>query len=157
MAKNLKSERPSLTRYIADREIKTTCAAIRKTNLGNSVVEVVFTDGEKKEYPEIVFKKIVSTSPTNLTEIRDRVAAPLAEELLALLLEYEVNICDIENLFQLIQFSLNKNFDKADDVLWGKGSRERTLYDVNKVLQNGEKTKVPSSGGGDKSDKIIKI
>jgi hypothetical protein len=108
---------PSSTRYISDKEIKTTSAADRKTILGNNVIEVEFEDGSKIQYPESIFNKLVSDKKYDLSELRDRVVKDVAEKVLAIMLDSEIKTSYIENLFQTIQQSLNFSFDKADEIL----------------------------------------
>lgn len=157
MAKNLKSVLPSSTRYISEKEIKTTSAADRKTILGNSVIEVEFEDGSKIQYPESIFNKLVSDKKYDLSELRDRVVKVVAEKILAIMLDSEIKTSYIENLFQTIQQSLNFSFDKADEILWGKSIYERTLYDADKIIKDGKQTSVSTDGVGDKSDTPDKV
>jgi hypothetical protein len=103
--------------YIADKEIKDKKTSKRKTLLGQSVIDVTFIDGSKKEYNEKIFNKIASEEKSDLTKLREDFCFPIAEDILKILLDYEVPISYMEFLVQSISKSLNTNLDVAEETL----------------------------------------
>ena len=107
---------------------------------GKDLIEVTFKDGSKDIFSPAMFDKIVTDHAVDATELRDLRIFPVIEEMLHVLLKWNIKVSEIDYIGSLIAGSLNENFKKADDYLWQeKPERERTMIDIENVLQSSNK------------------
>lgn len=117
----------------------------RWTYLKREVVEAEYENGNKEEFPEVVFNRIVTDEATDLTTLRDMYVKPVIEEVITILLEAEVSIADIEQILARTSLSLNDNLERANAILWGKDLMKRTVADIHKILlQANEQQRKPA-------------
>jgi hypothetical protein len=123
-----------MKQFFGLKEIRSLSPLDRKTYLGGQVIEITYKDGSKEEIPNEIFKSAVDTRPCDPTNLRDRMTKPVIEKILAILLELEVKIIDIDYIQQKLAGLLNQRLDEANTILWGKNMYDKTLEDVHKIL-----------------------
>ena len=111
-----------------------------KTYLGNPMVHLTLGKNDKgvevtKDMPLEMAEKASTGEPTDLTQLRDLVAAPLVEKVLSLVVESGLTVEDIDYaVVTKLKLSLNDVIDRASSKLWGKDKFEVTFMDMEKVL-----------------------
>jgi len=102
-------------------------------------VLVVFEDDKKKKEEMMIslvlLDKFITQDKVDPTEFRSRVALPIIEEILKVLLKYQVRIEWIDYIFQTTAQSVNQSIMKAEKKFWGKEIYDRTFFDVDNVLK----------------------
>lgn len=89
-----------------------------KTNGGNDVVEVRYTNGEKELMPKVSFEAVVTDGPTDFNHIAKAKYQALLEDLIKVSLEHDIKGGDIENLKISFGNELSNIFNRADNFLW---------------------------------------
>jgi hypothetical protein len=121
-------------KFIGDKKIKETFVADRKTYLGKEVLAIIYEGNQTGELPAELAEKMATDEPTDATTLRDMQVNSVVEKMLAILLDSEIKIADVEYTLSKTSSSLQISLDKATEILWGKDLYERTLADINKVL-----------------------
>ena len=129
-----------MKQFLGQKEIRSLSPLDRKTYLGGEVLEVTFKDGSKQEIPNEVFKLAFDTRPVDLTGLRDRMVKPVVAKILAVLLDAEVKVIDIDHIQQTVTGLINQRLDEAEAVVWGKNSLDKTLGDVHQKLTDANGT-----------------
>jgi hypothetical protein len=123
--------------YIGDKKIK-------ENSTGPDGWEnVVFEDGSTLRLPKRMYDNAISVKPEDPTTHRDRRVMPVVSELVALLMMWDIKISEVDYLFGLTSNFLNEKLEHAGAKVWKKQLTERTIGDVNDVLEN-------KNGYGDK-------
>jgi hypothetical protein len=125
--------------YIGPNKIKKVEKSKRATYLDNEILSIEYDGGKKEERPKEIVDKIAFKDSYDLTELRERIGKIVVEKIVAILLEAEVNIVDIDYILQLTANSINHNLEKATEVLWNKSLLERTIADVHLTLKKEKK------------------
>jgi hypothetical protein len=125
--------------YIGPNKIKKVEKSKRATYLDNEILSIEYDGGKKEERPKEIVDKLAFKDSYDLTELRERIGKIVVEKIVAILLEAEVNIVDIDYILQLTANSINHNLEKATEVLWNKSLLERTIADVHLTLKKEKK------------------
>ena len=83
-----------------------------------------------------LMERITSDEPKDLTTIRDWMVDPSVERAIAILLDGEIRVTDIDYLLGKVALSLNHHLEQANTLLWGKDLFKRTLADIQEVLKH---------------------
>jgi hypothetical protein len=127
--------------YVGKKKIKSTEVLKRKTFLGKEVTLLTYEDDTKEEHPSEQLWLLVTAQPCEPTDLREKTIVPVVEKILAILLEAEIKIIDIEYLTQKIIMSVRDHIDRANKKLWGREYYDQTLSDVHQVLTKKEEKK----------------
>ncbi len=125
--------------YIGPNKIKKVEKSKRATYLDNEILSIEYDGGKKEERPKEIVDNLAFKDSYDLTELRERIGKIVVEKIVAILLEAEVNIVDIDYILQLTANSINHNLEKATEVLWNKSLLERTIADVHLTLKKEKK------------------
>lgn len=120
--------------YVGKKKIKATEISKRKTFLGKEVTLLTYEDETKEELPSEQLLLQVTLEPCDLTQLREKAIVPMVEKILAILLEAEIKVIDVEYMTQKIIMSIRDHIDRANKKLWGKEYYDQTLFDVHNVL-----------------------
>jgi len=123
-------------KFIADKKIKNVKKIARTTFLGCEVYEVQFNDDSVKEYPEWILKEIVGNQVEDLTILREKTVKPIVKKIMGIFLDAEVNLDDVEYILQKTSMSLSESIKRATEILFNKKIEERTIKDVNDILES---------------------
>jgi len=106
---------------------------------------VVLDNGEQILLSNKMIMVAITSEPIDLTKLRETRCFPVVSAILVLLHEWNVNINEVDFIFQRTIMSLNESLKKASDILWGKEQAKQTFEDVHKVLlSNPEEVKKES-------------
>lgn len=114
---------------------------------GAKRVRVTYVDTElengdiKTPSPQVFTKKcfahVCTKKPTDFNDLAERMYAPLIEEIITSLMEYDVFFGTRDNLNNGLHFIFSKIENKLigfrylyEDKLWGKEEYEKTLLDI---------------------------
>lgn len=87
----------------------------------------------------------VTDEPVDATKLRDLRCLPVTQDILKVMLDWNIHSHEIEFLFARVTMSMNENFKQANEILWGVSDREQTMLNVHDVLLKGDKEKaIPS-------------
>lgn len=117
-----------MSMYLGSKKIQAT------EDLGNRVL-VKFKDGSQEELSKLMFEASKTSGPVDLTKLRDTRCHPVVEKIIAILLEWDVKMSEIDYILNLTASSLNMSQESASNLLWKKDKMERTVYDVEAVLK----------------------
>jgi len=132
-------------KYIGGKKIKNLKLSERKTYLGNEITEITYDDDTKEEFPKAILKDIITEEKSDLSTLRDKIIGPVVEKILAILLEDEIKIQDIEYLKAKLTLSINSHIENADTIVWGKEYYDRTLADIHQILIKNKKNEEKKS------------
>jgi hypothetical protein len=127
-------------KFISRKKIQEIKLAKRKTYLGKDVYEIIyeFPNGTQ-EISEENLKNIVSDGATDESYVRDKMIDPLVEKVMAILLEGEIKVMDVEYLKQKLTGTINFHHENAETALWGKEYYDKTLFDIHSILTKPKK------------------
>ena len=123
--------------YIGEKKIKD------QTEIEGKV-KIAFEDGSTATFTKKMYEASFTMEPINLTKLQERRITAVQSEFMSLLLEWDIQLSDIPNFLQWSSNYIQHKHELADEKLWGNRYLERTIGDLEAVLQ--QKT--------DKSDKV---
>lgn len=105
--------------------------------------------------PDIMYDKMISTEPMDLTALRERRVMPVVQELVKLLLKWDLKIEEIETLYTFTTNFIEQKKDFASAQLWLQHLtnrpeddymplevfQERTINDIDGLLESNKKEK----------------
>lgn len=91
---------------------------IENTQRTNNLVSVEYQDGTKEILSELMFDKIVSEEPCDLTALREKRIQPVVVEILKVMRNWGVKLGELEYLSILLQTSIEENQKAALKELW---------------------------------------
>lgn len=97
-------------------------------------VVLTFKDGSTARLAKCMLEVSATRSPVDDTALWDRQLTPVAKEILNVLMKWNVQLDQMSYLVNLLQTSLQKNSDEANEFLWGHPKEKRTMADINDVL-----------------------
>jgi hypothetical protein len=121
-------------KFVGLKKIKGIKLAKRKTYLGKDVCGISYEDGTEEEMTEEVLKNVVSVMATTTDYVRDKMIDPLVEKIMAILLEGEIKVIDVEYFKQKLTGTINFHHENAETALWGKEYYDKTLFDIHNIL-----------------------
>jgi len=127
--------------FIGPNKISRLTKMDRQTYFGKEVYQIEYENGIIEERPKEIIEKIADEEKYDWTELRERISKIVVEKILAILLEAEVKLEDIDYILQLTAKSLNTNLEQASEYLWGKKLYDRTVEDIQRVLAKSNKSK----------------
>jgi hypothetical protein len=132
-----------IDKFLGPNKIKSAKLAERKTYLGKEICDIEYENEIKELIPLEVVGKAVTDEVSDFTTLRDKMIDPIAENILAILLEAEFPIEHIDYLFQKTGGTINERIRQADSILWKKEHHQRSLADIHQVLlpKNGNNKK----------------
>lgn len=116
-------------RYYGDREIINI-----KNDTETESSLLTFSDGSSLEISSKMVEHTITDKPIDATSFRDKRTFPIVAKMLEVLLDYNVNISDVDFITQRVILSLNDSIKKAEEILWRKKYGETTMVDVNRIL-----------------------
>lgn len=103
-----------MDQYIGQRKIEMVAEdGSFKTPLGNDVVIVHFTDGDKETYSKKTFELIVSNEPVEDKLAAQKKLGPLLKQLMYVVLEYDIRVNQVESLVLFLQSELKNHYNRA--------------------------------------------
>lgn len=101
---------------------------------GNIVLR--FDDDTSVTLSKKMAEHAITDKAVDLTELRTLRIQPVTEEVIKLLLEWDIKISEIEYLTTLMVTSINKGIESASNKLWDiKHVDDRTVGLVDKVIK----------------------
>lgn len=107
-------------RYIGSKKIERTKEIEEKTPNGFSIIEVEYEDQTKEWISSLMFEKIVSETPYDLSELRDKRITPIVQVVLAVLRDWGIKLNELPYMSVLLNQSLDFNQKEALLELWSK-------------------------------------
>jgi DNA-binding transcriptional ArsR family regulator len=121
-------------KYLGPTKITEAKMSERKTYLGDVIIEVTLEHGIIKEIPLAMLRRMTTEGKSDLTKLRDAMVDPIIEKIIVVLLEAEIPFDDIDYTFTKAASTLNHHLTLATTKLWGKELQDRTLVDINNIL-----------------------
>lgn len=75
----------------------------------------------------------------SLSKERHERCAPIVKEILQICRKHDVKENELNYIWQLLLTSINEAMEDAQEILWGKDSREITINDIEDVLKKDSK------------------
>ena len=98
-----------------------------------------FSDGTFARVSKKMHEISLTKKSTDLTALWDKQMAAVSAKTLAIWLEWDVKLSQIEYLFNILKSSIEHNLKKADDIAWGINQEDRTVSNVDDVLNKAKK------------------
>lgn len=133
--------------YYGEKKVMSVTTATNDPNRS----EILFTDGSSVNIPTKLLDVSVTKNAGDLTKLWDKQTEAVSKEILKILLDYDLQLEQLDYLMNKLKNSIEMNLQDAGDILWGKKLSERRISDVNKVLlssnlkQDGEKSRTDES------------
>ncbi len=128
-------------KFIGDKRIKTVVGTEEKTPGGISLVKVLYEDESIEYFSFLMFKKIVSDKSCDASELRDKRIEPIVAQIGALVRDWGLKVGELPYMGQLINQSLNFNYDEAlfsllADYMPRPNSLDEVTYtDLDRILR----------------------
>jgi len=124
-----------IDQYFGPNQIKEIKLSKEKTYLDKEKVDIVFANQEKITMPLATLEHGATKDISDFTNLRDAVCDPIAQDILAIFVDSEIKIEDIQYICSTkIPMSINGSLDQAEEKLWNKKKYNVNLMDINKVL-----------------------
>ena len=102
---------------------------------GDSMV-LTFDDDTTETISMKMVEHVITDKSVDLTSLRDLRLRPVVEEMLEIMLNWDIKIHEIQYLTTLMVTSINDSIDKASNKLWKVNDvDDRSVGLVNKVLK----------------------
>ncbi len=137
-----------MTLYVGNKEIKSTEELEQKTPLGNSLVEVIYTDDSKEILPKQMADRLTSLKQVDISEFQHLRCSILADLLFSIIREYGMKWNEFTYVMTLLKTSVEKHREAAEKTLYGKAREEVTLLDIAEILKNNKATLDDILSGG---------
>lgn len=121
--------------YIAQKEVKTVEALPEKHNGTIDLVKVTYADDSTETLTKKCFDVSVTDAPLDSTSLRDKRIEPVIKAILELLLDWGINVEDVNFIVANIPLSVNAAMNAANAKLWGKPEHDLNLIEVDRVLK----------------------
>lgn len=109
-----------MKQYIGEKEIRLIEDTEEKTSGGYDIKKITYKDNSVEYFSAIMFNKIVSDKPCDLSQLRDKRVAPVVEIILAVLRDWGLKVGELQYFSALLTKSLEYNSDQALIGLVGK-------------------------------------
>jgi hypothetical protein len=123
-----------------------------KTTSGGPMVEVVFTDGTKRNTSKARFELLVSGELRDLTWEQNTIRQKVGSMMSSVLHEYDIVVGEVAGIVEAVVSSVNDGQAKASDILWGYDYSDIPLIEINKVLVKNENNNNGTASAGEGSD-----
>jgi hypothetical protein len=116
---------------------------LSQDDLSDETVRVVFkeylnSEGKRfqppvRDYTKKTLAKIMTETPVDYNDLQKRQLLPIADEILQILLTYDVNIgtksgaSDLDTIFREVYRHINDTRQQLEDKYWGAEEDEKTL------------------------------
>lgn len=107
-------------KYIGPKKIESTKEIGEKTPSGFSIIEVEYEDKTVEWISYLMFEKIVSDEPCDLSQLREKRLNPIIQVLLAALRDWGIKLNELPYMSVLLNQSLEFNQKEALIELWSK-------------------------------------
>lgn len=134
--------------YYGEKKVISVTASTADTNRS----EILFTDGSSINIPTKLLDISVTKNSGDLTKLWDKQTEAVTKEILKILLDYDLQLEQLDYLMNKLKNSIEMNIQDAGDILWGKKLSERRISDVNKVLLSINQKQDGEKSGTDKSN-----
>lgn len=105
-------------RYIGPRKVAVVSEEDFKTPLNGDVVKVTFEDGQFRIMPKKAFELFVTDKPIDYTAYADRQHEAVRDEVLKLMMEFDLSPDLVPTFLQAIAYKILNIFDKATYYMW---------------------------------------
>ena len=112
---------------------------VKDSIVGSEGVTLTLAGGKTIFISKKMFDVVITDKPVDLTDLRTARLFPVVKEILQLMLDWDVKINEIEYVFTLVTTSFNVNFKQASDIAWGTAEDERTMRDVESMIESSKK------------------
>ncbi len=116
-----------------------------QTPSGGKVFKVTYESGRSELIPEKAINLLLKDEPIDATARRDIVSGVLTDEIVKLLLEYNIAVIDLDDLVARVTGKVVDAVDRGSNFLWQKTDKDWvagvnsthrvTLLDADKVLK----------------------
>ena len=94
-----------------------------------------FKDGTKDRVSKKMLEISSTREPVDHTVLWDRQLSPVAHDILQVLFDWDVQLEQLEYLFNILKSSLEHNNVQAVEILFGNKKSERRISDIDRVLK----------------------
>lgn len=131
--------------FIGGKKIKISKELEEKTQGGTPVIKVLYEDGTEEHFSKLAFDLVVDTKPCDLTQLQRKRVEPVVKVLAGVIMEYGIQVGDLDYVSALLNKSLQYNSDQALLMLIGKWMPKPLSLDnvdyitVDRILRNANK------------------
>ncbi len=122
-------------KYLGSLQIKDSSIADQKTRQGNAIILVTMEDGSSFTMTKLALDETVTEKKTDPSALRDIFAAHIASTIMDQLWEYGMPISYWDVVSSIINQTIDKYFEIAENKMWG--TDRKTLLDLDMVLKGG--------------------
>lgn len=142
-----------MQKYYEDKKILLVAEVEGKlTPGGNAMVKVTFDDGTVKEISKLRYELIATDQPSDATAANKQLVNAVGSMLYGLLMEYAIEIGEVNAIADSMVGFVNNGFEKADSALWKQDKIHIGLLSINEVLMNNGKDNNGTSSAGSAAD-----
>ena len=109
--------------------------------IGEDRVRLNFEDEQPVELPKKMFEVVQTNKPIEVGELRDKRLILIANQILTVLLGWDIKIDEISPLMDRIVISVNEFTSEAENIKMGNPRSERTFTQIDSILRNGKNNK----------------
>lgn len=140
-------------KFIGPDEITESVVIEDTTPQGTAIIEVTYKSGKKRRYTKTALDYMLTDELSDYTTVSDKRLNKIADEVVALVREYDVTVGDIDRLMQRIAQGIENKFNEATSLMWFGNPKEYTpgfnpMYDVSLNMAQGVIDKKAHEDGG---------
>ena len=113
---------------------------VSTTDDGSDNITMVYLSGVSEVVTKKLYEAGVTEAESDLTSLRERRMDPVVEELLAVLLKYDMKLNEPMNepdyILNKLKFSIEDSYKKATEFRWGIKEEDLKFSDVDKALKD---------------------
>lgn len=121
--------------YIGPNKVVSNESLDTKLPSGVDLFKLTYGNGTTEILTRLMFEALASDKPTDLTQLRDNRIYAITPKVLALFLDWGVNISEINYLLDTVTLSVNNAQSAADNKVWGKDRMKLSFLDLDQTLR----------------------
>lgn len=103
-------------------------------------MKMVYRSGETEVVSEELYKAGITKEESDLTSLRERRLKPVIQEVMAILLKYDIKpnnpMNEVDGLLMGIKTSFEDSYQKATEFRWGIKEKDLKFSDIDKALKD---------------------
>ena len=133
-------------RYVGPNKVVDVKEEAITTPSGGKVLRVVFESGKWQLMSEKSYNILLKDSPIDSSSLRDITTNIMMDEIVKIMLEYDIRATDVEHLLQKVTGKIIDCFNRANNYLWTGDDKFfvpgveplqfRTLLEADKILKS---------------------
>lgn len=106
------------SQFIGPRKVESVIVLETKTPKGEAMIEVTYAGEFKETMSQKLFDASTTSEASDYTNLRDKRVRIISPEIVAILQEYDIRVCDVDSILRMAATEVDNRFNRAVGFLW---------------------------------------